>query len=371
MSGDHACAEGAIASGCRFVAGYPITPSTDIVELLAERFPLVGGTFIQMEDEIASSMAIQGASWGGVKAMTVTSGPGFSLMQESIGYAAMTEVPCVFVDVQRGGPSSGLPTLPSQGDMMQARWGSHGDYEIIALSPSSPQECFDFTVDAFNLAEQWRVPVMLMMDESVGHMMERVVVPPAETIELYARRYTSAAPGDYLPFEPGPDQVPPMFKAGDGHRPYVTGLTHDERGYPATNAEGQAKYVGRLVSKIRDNTARIAKWSETDTEDADAVVVAYGVEYRVALQAARTARERGVRAGVFKLDVVWPLPEARLRELAERGVAIVVAELNQGQVFLEVERIAKRTACTLIPHAGGAVHDPDLIAEHLMEVIEC
>src|SRR5512137_22541 len=244
LDGDHACAEGAIAAGCRFVAGYPITPSTEVVERIAVRFPRVGdGVFIQMEDEIASSIAIQGAMWAGKKSMTVTSGPGFSLMMEHIGLAAMAEVPCVFVDVQRGGPSTGLPTLPGQADMMQARWGSHGDYEIIALCPNSPQEAFDLTIKAFNLSEQYRVPVMVMLDECVGHMMERVVIPPPDQIDIYPRRYTTAAIGEYQPYAPDEDLVPAMAKAGAGYRFHVTGLTHDERGYPDMSPPAQARLI--------------------------------------------------------------------------------------------------------------------------------
>jgi len=215
LDGDHACSEGAIAAGCRFVAGYPITPSTEVVERIAERFPLIGGVFIQMEDEIASSIAIQGAVWAGKKAMTVTSGPGFSLMMEHIGFAAMTETPCVIVDVQRAGPSTGLPTQPAQGDMMQARWGSHGDYGIIALSPNSPQECFDLTIKAFNLSERYRVPVLFMMDECVGHMTERVVIPPADEIEIYPRRYYEGLKENYLPYQADGDLVPAIVRAGD------------------------------------------------------------------------------------------------------------------------------------------------------------
>ena len=237
LDGDHACCEGTLAAGARFAAGYPITPSTEVVERFASRIPTVGGIFIQMEDELAASIAIQGAVWGGAKAFTVTSGPGFSLMMEHIGYAAMTETPCVFVNVQRGGPSTGLPTLPAQADMMQARWGSHGDYGIIALCPNSPQECFDLTITGFNLAEEFRVPVMMMLDECVGHMTEKVIIPPAEEIEVTPRRYTHKPPAEFRLFEPGDDLVPEMVKAGDGYRFHVTGLTHDERGYPSMNVD--------------------------------------------------------------------------------------------------------------------------------------
>src|SRR3990170_9022029 len=249
LDGDHACCEGALAAGCRFVAGYPITPSTEVVERFAQRIPTIGGVFIQMEDEIASSIAIIGASWGGKKSMTVTSGPGFSLMMEHIGLAVMMETPCVFVNVQRGGPSTGLPTLPGQADMMQVRWGSHGDYEIIALSPTSPQECFDLTIDAFNLAEQYRIPVFVMMDECVGHMTEKVVIPPPGKIKIVPRRYTHLPPAQYLPYRPELDGVPEMVRAGDGYGIHVTGLTHDERGYPATSHQAQEQLVRRLINK--------------------------------------------------------------------------------------------------------------------------
>ena len=257
FNGDHAACEGALAAGCRFVAGYPITPSTEIVERIAVRFPVVGGHFIQMEDEIASSIAIQGAAWSGQKAMTVTSGPGISLMMEHVGYAAMTETPCVFINVQRGGPSTGLPTLPGQADMMQARWGSHGDYELIAVCPDSPQECFELTIEAFNLSEAYRVPVMVMMDECVGHMMEKVVIPPADQIGIVPRRYTDKAPEDYLAYEAGEDGVPDMARAGEGYNVHVTGLTHDERGYPLTTPEAQEKLLGRLIGKIQIGRAHV------------------------------------------------------------------------------------------------------------------
>jgi 2-oxoglutarate ferredoxin oxidoreductase subunit alpha len=235
LDGDFACAEGAIAAGCRFFAGYPITPSTEVAERVSERFPHVGGLFIQMEDEIASSIAILGASWAGSKAMTVTSGPGFSLMMEHIGLATMLETPCVFINVQRGGPSTGLPTLTGQGDMMQVRWGSHGDYEIIALSPNSPQECFDLTIKAFNLSEKYRVPTFVMTDECVGHMTEKVVIPPADRIDLIERKWYTGPREEYLPFKHDRDLIPYMVRAGEGYRFHVTGLTHNERGYPVMN----------------------------------------------------------------------------------------------------------------------------------------
>ena len=359
IDGDHACSEGAMAAGCRFVAGYPITPSTEVVERIAERFPFVGGIFIQMEDEIASSIAIQGAVWGGKKAMTVTSGPGFSLMMEHIGLAAMTETPCVFVDVQRAGPSTGLPTQPAQGDMMQARWGSHGDYGIIALSPNSPQECFDLTIKAFNLSEQYRVPVMFMMDECVGHMTERVVIPPADEIEIYPRRFYDGPKEDYLPFKANGGLVPDMVKAGDGYNIHVTGLTHDERGYPSMTVATQEKLVHRLVNKIRSNADSIVEYKEDGVENADVVVVTYGITSRTAIPAIEQARAEGMKVGHLRLVVVWPFPEQRIRELAARVKAFVVPEINYGQMVLEVERCgAGKARVELVPHGGGSVHNP-------------
>jgi len=373
MDGDHACCEGALAAECRFVAGYPITPSTEVVERYSRRAPLVeGAVFIQMEDELAASIAIQGAVWGGKRAMTVTSGPGFSLMMEHIGLAAMTETPCVFVDVQRGGPSTGLPTLPGQADMMQARWGSHGDYEIIALSPNSPQESFDLVIDAFNLAEQYRVPVMFMMDECVGHMMERVVIPPADKIKIFPRRYTKLPPGRYLPFRPEPDLVPDMFKAGDGHRLHVTGLTHDYRGYPVMSAEIQEQLVHRLVDKIRVNAPKIWRNEEIAVEDADVVVVTYGITSRVATEAVALARKEGIKVGMLRLIVCWPFPEPRIEELAGQGKGLVVAEMNYGQLFFEVERCAHGKAPVLLAgHGGGTVHNAEDIAAKIMEAHKC
>jgi 2-oxoglutarate ferredoxin oxidoreductase subunit alpha len=359
IDGDHACAEGAIAAGCRFVAGYPITPSTEVVERIAERFPLIGGMFIQMEDEIASSIAIQGAVWAGKKAMTVTSGPGFSLMMEHIGLAAMTETPCVFVNVQRGGPSTGLPTLPGQADMMQARWGSHGDYGIIALSPNSPQEAFDLAIKAFNLAETYRVPVLLMLDECVGHMTERVVIPPAEKIEIVERNYWGGPKEGFLLFKPGPTRVPPMVKAGDGYNIHVTGLTHDERGYPVMTAAVQEKLVRRLVDKIRLNADAIIEYHEDQVEGADVVVVSFGITSRVAIPAIEQARAEGRKVGHLRLITAWPFPSKRIRELSAHVSCFVVPEINYGQMVREVERcVAGRTNVIRVSHGGGGVHDP-------------
>lgn len=369
LDGDHACCEGALAAGCRFVAGYPITPSTEVVERIAQRFPEVGGVFIQMEDELASSIAIAGAVWGGQRAMTVTSGPGFSLMMEHIGFAAMTETPCVFVNVQRGGPSTGLPTLPGQADMMQARWGSHGDYEIIALAPNSPQEAFDLTIRAFNLAEQYRVPVMVMLDECVGHMMERVVIPKPEEIEIYPRRYTSAPIGEYLPYAPADDLVPPMARAGMGYRFHMTGLTHDERGYPDMSPSAQARLIRRLIDKIKRSAVALTDVVEEGVDDAEAIVVSYGITSRVVLPAVAAARARGRKIGLLRLRIVWPFPEHRIRALAPHVKAFVVPELNMGQIVREVERCAGGTRVASVPHAGGTVHDPNVIRDAILEAL--
>ena len=368
IDGDHACCEGALAAGARFAAGYPITPSTEIVERFASRVPMVGGTFIQMEDELAASITLQGAVWGGAKAFTVTSGPGFSLMMEHIGYAAMTETPCVFVDVQRGGPSTGLPTLPAQADMMQARWGSHGDYEIIALCPNSPQECFDLTIKAFNLAEEFRVPVMFMMDEVVGHMTEKVVIPSADQIEVTPRKQTHKSVEDYLPYGTNGDMVPEIAHAGQGYKFHVTGLTHDEHGYPNMTPQVQDKLVRRLQNKIRSAVDRITLFEADRIEDADVVVVSYGITSRVAQRAIEMARNRGLKVGKFRLITAWPFPQKQMRELSSRIKAFVVPELNLGQMIGEVERAAAGKCRVVgVPHAGGSVHRPEDILEVIVE----
>jgi 2-oxoglutarate ferredoxin oxidoreductase subunit alpha len=368
LDGDFAAAEGGLAAGCRFFAGYPITPATEVAERMADRLPYIGGVFIQMEDEMASMCAILGASWAGVKSMTSTSGPGFSLMMENLGLGAMMETPCVVVNVQRGGPSTGLPTMVGQGDMMQARWGSHGDYELISLSPNSPQEAFDLTIKAFNLSEMYRVPVLLMMDECVGHMTEKVVIPKPEEIEIYPRRLTNLPPEKYWPYVPDKDLVPPMIIAGQGYRIHSTGLTHDERGYPVMSAEAQAKLVKRIVDKIRLNAENIIEIEENNTDDAEIIVVSYGISSRVCQPAIEEARKKGIKVGKLRLITVWPFPERRIKELAQRIKAFVVVEINYGQIMLEVERCSQGKAKTFLsPHFGGGVHDPKDILEVIME----
>lgn len=369
IDGDHAACEGAIAAGCRFVAGYPITPSTEIVERFSQRIPLVGGLFMQMEDELAASIAIQGAAWSGKKVMTVTSGPGFSLMMEHIGYAAITETPLVIIDVQRAGPSTGLPTLPAQADMMQVKWGSHGDYEPIALCPNSPQECFDLTIKAFNLAEQFRVPVFVMMDEVVGHMIERVIIPPADQIEVTPRRFTTKKPGEYKMYETGADLVPEMVKAGDGYNVHVTGLTHDDRGYPALTAVAQEKLQTRLTEKIlKVNRDKLVDVVCDGVDDADIVVVSYGITSRVVVPAIAEARKRGVKVGHLRLLIAWPFPSKLITQLSQRVKSFVVPELNLGQMVREVQLAANGAAQVIsVPHAGGTVHNPDKILAKIME----
>ena len=369
LDGDKACAEGGLAAGCRFFAGYPITPSTEVAERISERFPFVGGLFIQMEDEMASMNAVLGGAWAGKKSMTVTSGPGFSLMMENIGLGVMLETPCVVVNVQRGGPSTGLPTLPGQGDIMQARWGSHGDYEIIALAPNSPQECFDLTITAFNLSEKYRVPVLFMMDECVGHMTEKVIIPPAEDIDLFPRRYTDKKPEDYLPYEYEEDLVPQMVKAGDGYRFHVTGLTHDEKGYPVMNWQTQEECVHRLIDKILKNSDDIIIAEEENIKNAEVIVLSYGITSRVALRAIQMAEEKGMnKIGKIRLITIWPFPEKRIRELASKVKAFVVPEMNYGQLVLEVERCAAGKCKTiLVPHGGGTVHQPETIFKAIEE----
>lgn len=368
LDGDYALAEGALAGGCRFFAGYPITPSTETAERFATRIPTVGGVFIQMEDELASIAALIGASWGGKKPMTVTSGPGFSLMMENLGLAAMMEVPLVIANVQRGGPSTGLPTLTGQQDMMQAKYGSHGDYEIIALSPDSPQECFDLTIEALNLAEIYRVPVLIMTDECVGHMHEKVIIPPAEEIEIVERKWYTGPKEDYLPYRSDKDGIPFMVKAGEGYRFHTTGLTHDERGYPVINADCQKFNVAHLVEKIRNNVDKIIQIEEDQTENADIIVISYGITSRVAVRAVQKARRAGIKVGTLRLVTVWPFPEKRIRELSKKVKALVIPEINYGQMVKEVERNAvDRCKVFHVPHLGGWVHDPDDIYKVIKE----
>ncbi|MFH1784049.1 MAG: 2-oxoacid:acceptor oxidoreductase subunit alpha, partial [bacterium] len=354
-----------------FFAGYPITPASEIAERMALRLPFIGGVYIQMEDEIASMAAILGGSWTGTKSMTATSGPGFCLMLENIGLGLMTETPCVIVNVQRGSPSTGLPTFFGQADMMQARWGSHGDYEVIALSPDSPQECFDFTIKAFNLSEKYRLPVFILTDGLVGHMTEKVIVPEPGNIEVFERRKTNKPPGEYLPYQPEADLVPQMANFGEGYKLHSTGLTHDERGYPDMTIQAQDKLVRRLVNKIRNNVDDIIMVEEKDLKDADVVVVSYGVTSRVVPPAVARAKSEGIKVGQLRLLTVWPFPEEKIAQLSRKVKAWVVPEINLGQMVREVERaVGKLSKVAPVSHAGGDVHNPDDIYKVIKEVMK-
>lgn len=367
MLGDHACAEGAILAGCRFFAGYPITPATEIAERMSVRLPQVTGKYVQMEDELASMNAVLGASWAGVKSMTATSGPGFSLMMENLGLGIMLETPCVLVNVQRGGPSTGLPTLVGQQDMMQARWGSHGDYEIIALSPGSPQELFDLTIRAFNLSEKFRTPVLVMTDAEVGHMTEKVVIPPPEEVEILNRPQVNRGdlePEHFRIYRSDPkgkaSYVSPMVKAGDGYRIHVTGLTHDERGYPAMNAEANQWNVSRIMEKINANRKEIIQVEKDKLRGAQVIVVSYGISARTSLWPIEKARMEGLKVGYLRLVTVWPFPDELITQLAEKVDAFIVPEINMGQISREVERCAHGKARVIgVNKPGGDILDPD------------
>lgn len=361
MQGDEACAEGAIAAGCTFFAGYPITPATEIAEHMARRLPQVGGVFIQMEDEIASISAVIGAAVGGAKAMTATSGPGFSLMQENIGYAAMAEIPCVIVDVQRLGPSTGRPTSPSQGDVMQARWGTHGDHPIIALSPASVREAFDLTVTAFNFAEKYRTPVILLMDEVIGHMREGVELPDPATIPRVEREETLVPPEWYKPYENLPSDIPPLIPFGRGYRYHITGLHHDERGYPTERPDEINPWLERIFRKIQRNLSDILLYEEDGVEGARTLVIAYGATARSARHAVKIARQQGRKVGFLQLKTIWPFPEEVVELAARRARRVIIPELNLGQLALEVERVVGRDRVRRVNRADGEMIEPSEI----------
>lgn len=368
MTGDEACAEGALAAGCRFFGAYPITPATEIAERMSTRLPEVGGTFIQMEDEIAAMGSILGAAWSGQKSMTSTSGPGFSLMMENIGLGVVTETPCVIVNVQRGGPSTGLPTMGAQADMMQARWGSHGDYEIIALAPSSAQEIFYQTITAFDLSEKYRTPVLVMTDEVIGHMSEKVIIPKASAIKPISRPKPKGRKDRFQLYKPDKNGVAPMPAAGQGYNVHVTGLTHDERGYPAMSVEAQKEMMDRLTRKILGNRDDIIITEAHHLEDAEIVLVSYGISARTSLAAMARAREMGCKVGLLRLVTVWPFCEDQIRDLARRIKGFVTVEINLGQVHLEVERCAGgKVPCHLVGHAGGTVIAPEEVLAKIEE----
>ena len=365
VQGNEACAEGALAAGCRFYAGYPITPSSEIAEAMARRLPVVGGVFLQVEDEIAAMAAIIGASLSGAKAITATSGPGFSLMQENIGFAAMAEVPCVVVNVMRGGPSTGLPTSPSQADVMQARWGTHGDRPVIALAPASVSEIFSETVRAFNLAEKFRTPVIVLLDEVIAHMRETVVLP--DTVDTCERPKPTVGPEAYLPYAAPASGVPPMANFGEGYRYHVTGLSHDERGFPSEDRAVAGALIKRLMGKIELGREDILKAEEFCLDDARTVIVAYGCVARAARAAVRTARERGEPVGLFRPITLWPFAEERIAALAAEGRTLLVAEMNMGQLALEIER-ASRGGCPVhrLNRVDGDTISPAQILERIV-----
>ena len=369
MQGNEACVEGALAAGMRLYAGYPITPSTEIAELSALRLPQEGGKFIQMEDEIASIACAIGASVAGVKSMTATSGPGFSLKQENIGYACLAEIPLVIVDVQRTGPSTGMPTSPAQGDVMMARWGTHGDHPIIVLCPSSVKETYDLTVRSFNLSEKYRTPVILLMDEIIGHLREGMELPDPEELEIIDRPTVRFPEPKRLPYHMKKGQtVPAMAPFGCGQRYNITGLIHDETGFPTNSHEEAEKLMYRLMHKISDNYDDIVRSEERNTEDADTLIVCYGGTMRAATEAMERAREKGMKVGIFRPITIWPFPERELKKLSGKVKKILAAEHNYGQIVLEVERIVKNDCkVDFIGKVNGTVITPDELVKKLEE----
>jgi len=370
MQGNEACAHGALYAGCNFFAGYPITPSTEVAEVMSNELPKVGGKFIQMEDEIAATAALIGAALTGAKALDATSGPGMSLKQELLGYACIAEVPCVIVNVQRGGPSTGMPTGPSQSDMQQAMWGTHGDHAAIALSPASCQEIYEETVRAFNLAEKYRMPVQLQLDEICAHMREPVTFAEPGELEVINRAEPTVSPEDYKPYDDSQGQVPPLASFGSGYRYHVTGLNKAADGFPTTKAELVDAEERRQIAKVMDNVADIEKNEEYQLEDAEVVLFAYGSTSRSARYAVNELRKQGVKAGMFRPITVWPFPEKRVAELADQAKAIICPEMNLGQMVREVERVAKG-AC-VVSHIGrvdGEPINPGQIIDRVKEVL--
>jgi 2-oxoglutarate ferredoxin oxidoreductase subunit alpha len=366
MQGNEAIGLGALAAGCRFFAGYPITPSTEIAELLSRELPKVGGKFIQMEDEIASIAAIIGASLGGLKSMTATSGPGFSLMQENIGYAVMTEIPCVIVNVQRLGPSTGLPTTASQADVMQSRWGTHGDHPIIVLSPTTVRQAFDLTVKAFYLSEKYRIPVILLTEETIGHMREPVELPDVDTVEKFERR-VEKTPEEYKPYSNEEGDSPPLASFGTGYRYHVTGLYHDERGFPTQRLDEIDAWLARINRKINHHLDEIILTEEDNQPGAKIGLLAYGISARSAWHALKEARARGQAVDALTLLTLWPFAEAQVEALGERVDRIIIPEMNQGQVAAEVERLVGRDKVTRVNRLNGEMVTPAMILEALKE----
>lgn len=371
IHGDMACAYGALLAGCNFFAGYPITPATEIAEGMASLLPRLGGRYIQMEDEIASMGAIIGASWTGAKTMTATSGPGFSLMQENLGYSVISETPCVVVNVQRSGPSTGQPTMAAQGDMMQARWGTHGDHEIIMLYPYSVQESLDMTIQAFNIAERFRTPVLLYIDAEIGHMQEKVVIPDVEEVEIWSRPIYTGSKEDYVAFQPsgkGKDPLVPEFAAfGSGHHTYVTGLTHNEVGLPRTNSpEIHDNLVRRLSNKVLNGLDEYTYYQELYADDCDIAVVAYGITARACEDAVEQARAKGLKVGMLRLITIWPFPDAIIERWARNVKVMIVPEMNLGQMIHPIREVVAGT-CEVRPlqKIGGEIHTPGEILDVL------
>ncbi len=361
MQGNEAIAMGALAAGCRLYAGYPITPSTEVAEIMSRELPKVGGKFIQMEDEIASMAAIIGGRVGGLKSMTATSGPGFSLMQENIGYAAMAEIPCVVVNVQRLGPSTGQPTAASQGDVMQSRWGTHGDHQIIVLSPISVAQSFELAVKAFNLSEKYRTPVILLTDEIIGHMREPIELPDFDTVEKFERIVTDA-PADYKAYRNAPGDVPPMASFGTGYRYHISGLYHDEVGFPTQRLDEIDPWLERVNRKI-ENADDILLYQTDYEAGARTAILSYGASARTARHAMKQLRAKGEKVSLFTAQTLWPFPEKAVEELADSVDRIIVPEMNLGQLVLEVERVAGRKKVTRVNLANGEMITPDMIVD--------
>jgi len=368
--GDIACVYGGLLAGCSFFGGYPITPASEVAEGMARRLPRVKGTYIQMEDEIGSIAAVIGAAWGGAKSMTATSGPGFSLMMENYGYAVMTETPCVIVNIQRTGPSTGQPTLGAQGDMMQARWGTHGDFEAIALAPSTVQECMDFTIEAFNLAEKYRNPVCVMADGEMGHLRERVVIPDEKDLKLVDRIPATIDKDKFIPFtnsQTRKSKVPDFPTFGTGYHTYVTGLTHNEKGFPATDKQpDHEKLVKRITSKITDDLDNLTMVEKFFLDDAKTVFVTYGASARPAESAMEMARAKGKKVGMLRLKLVWPFPFKEIQKLASKVDKIIVPEMNLGQIVHPVrEYVEGQCKVVSAPKIGGEMHLPHELYKYL------
>ena len=369
LQGNEAVVEGALRAGCRFFAGYPITPATEIAEIMSVRMPQLDGTFIQMEDEIASLGAVIGASLAGTKSMTATSGPGFSLMQENLGFACIAEVPCVIIDVMRGGPSTGLPTFAAQGDVMQARWGTHGDHPMIVLSASTVKECFDLTIKAFNLSERFRNPVILLLDEVVAHMREKVVLPEEGQVAIFDRVKPKVPPEWYIPYEDTPGGVPPMASFGEGYRYHVTGLTHDVRGFPTNRPDEIGPFIARLFRKISQRFPEIQMGEVDQVEGADVTVIAYGCVARSAKRAVREAGERGIKAGFVKLTTIWPFMRSLVEPVLKSSKTVLVPEMNMGQISREVKRINQGyTRVLTLNKVDGTIITPEEILTRMTEV---